>query len=384
MKKLQNRILCRRLLAVGWLVLVATGALAQEIPNETTSQARKDGASADSALDSEQMLKAMSLTSQAFRSAAEKIKPALVTIESYGGVGAKQGRIGGIRKQGEGNTTGIMISPDGYVLTSTFNFIQQPPVISVIPSDGRRRFAKLMGRDDTRKICLLKIEDVDNMPVPELVPVDEIVVGQWAISLGVGYGDTTPALSMGIISAKNRIGGRAIQTDANISPANYGGPLIDIEGRMVGICVPMNPQSQAIGAGVEWYDSGIGFAVPIHGADEVIERLKAGERIRPAFLGIQAMPNPAGQGLWIQRVVQKTPAEEAGLEIGDVIVGVEGQEVADMLKMRQVLNRFESGQDIQLTIIKDGSTEEELIELKLGAPPKPKGEADQLEPPKIR
>ncbi len=164
-----------------------------------------------------------------------------MTIESYGGVGARLGEIGGIRKQGEGNTTGVMITPDGYILTSTFNFIQQPPVISVIPSDGKRRFARLLGRDDTRKICLLKIDDVDNMPVPEMADIDEIKVGQWAISLGVGYGDISPALSMGIVSAKNRIGGRAIQTDANISPANYGGPLIDIDGRMLGICVPIEP-----------------------------------------------------------------------------------------------------------------------------------------------
>ena len=146
----------------------------------------------------------------------------------------------------------------------------------------------------------------------------------------------------------------------------------------------MNPQSQAIGAGVEWYDSGIGFAIPVAGADELIERLKRGERIRPAFLGIQAIPNPAGKGLWIERVVQKTPAEEAGLEIGDVIVGVNGEEVADMLRLRQVLNRFESGQSIGLTIIKDGENKESTIELQLGNPPKPEGEPEQLEPPKIR
>lgn len=339
---------------------------------------------ADVTLTSAEVFRAMNLTAKAFRSAEAKIAPSLVTIESYGGVGAVQGRIGGIRSQGEGNTTGVVISPDGYVITSTFNFIQQPPIISVIPNDGRRRFAKLVGRDDTRKLCLLKIENVESLPVPEMVPVDEIKVGQWAVSLGVGYGDTSPALSMGIISATNRIGGRAIQTDANISPANYGGPLVDIDGRMLGICVPMNPQSQAVGAGVEWYDSGIGFAVPLAGADELIERLKRGERIKPAFLGVQAMPNPSGKGLWIERVVQKTPADEAGLLRGDVILGVNGKEVADMLKLRQVLNRFEAGQEINLTIVKDGETAEQDITVKLGVAPKPEGQQEQLEPPKIR
>lgn len=329
-------------------------------------------------------INALALTSQAFRSAAKKIQPTLVTIESFGGVGTVQGSIGGIRQQGEGNTTGVMVSPDGFVLTSTFNFIQQQPIISVIASDGQRRSATIIGRDDTRKICLLKIDGVENMPVPEMVPIDEIAVGQWALSMGVGYGDATPAISMGIISAKNRIGGRAIQTDANISPANYGGPLIDIEGRMLGLCVPMNPQSQAIGAGVEWYDSGIGFAIPLDGLDKIIERLKNGETIAPAFLGVMAMPNPMGRGLWIERVVQGTPADAAKLMRQDVIVGVDGEEVADMLRLRQVLNRFEAGQEIELTIIKDGETKETELKLKLGVAPKPKGEAPQLEPPKIR
>ena len=348
------------------LVPVSTSAIAQE------TRTRDDS------------FQAMTLTSKAFRIATDKIRPALVTIESFGGVSTIEGRIGGIRKQGEGNTTGVMISADGYLLTSTFNFIQQPPLISVIPSDGVRRFAKIVGRDDTRKICLLKIEGVEGMCVPEMVGLDEITVGQWAVSMGVGYGDSQPAISMGIISAKNRIGGRAIQTDANLSPANYGGPLVDIRGRMLGICVPLDPQSQAIGAGVEWYDSGIGFAIPMSGAEALIQRLKNGETISPAFLGVQAIPDPSGKGLWIEQVVPKTPAAEVGLLREDVIVGVDGQEVTDMLRLRQVLNRFESGQEIELSIIKEGQTAETKIKLKLGTPPKPNGEPTPLEPPKIR
>ena len=330
------------------------------------------------------LFRAMSLTSKSFRESAKRIEPSLVTIESYGGVSAVQGRIGGIRSQGEGNTTGVMISPDGYILTSTFNFIQQPPVISVITSDGERRFAKLLGRDDTRKICLLKIENVSEMPVPEMVDASDVVVGQWAMSLGVGYGDTSPALSIGIISAKNRIGGRAIQTDANISPANYGGPLVDINGRMIGICVPMNPQSQATGAGVEWYDSGIGFAIPIANADALIERLKTGERILPAFIGIQSTANPAGDGLFISRVVQKTAASDAGLLVEDILLAVNGEEVNDVLRLRQILYKFESGDIVELKVLRTETGKEDKLKIRLGVPPKPEGEEEQLEPPKIR
>ncbi len=143
---------------------------------------------------------------------------------------------------------------------------------------------------------------------------------------------------------------------------------------MLGICVPLNPQSPAIGAGVEWYDSGIGFAIPLSGAEELFERLKNGERISPsAFLGVQAMPNPAGKGLWVERpVVQDTPADEIGLERQDLILGVNGEDVADMLRLRQVLNRFESGEEIELTIIKDdGKNQETQVKLKLGIAPQP-------------
>ena len=366
-------------------------ALAQDdvVSNDTKANDAKanDGQALPSELgklSDADLFKAMSLTSKAFRAAAKKIEPAMVMIESYGGVGAKSGRIGGIRSQGEGNTTGIMISPDGYILTSTFNFIQSPPVITVITSDGVKRYANLLGRDDTRKICLLKVKDVKDMPIPEMVDEANVVVGQWAVSLGVGYGDTSPAMSMGIVSAKNRIGGRAIQTDANISPANYGGPLIDIQGRMIGICVPMNPQSQAIGAGVEWYDSGIGFAVPIANAEKLIDRLKSGDRILPAFLGIESTANPEGKGLFIVRVVQKTAAADAGLQVEDVLLTVNDEEVNDMLRLRQILNKFESGQSVELTVQRSETEKVDTIKLKLGVAPRPEGEVEHLQPPKIR
>ena len=363
--------------------LIPLIAVAQNSEHHPGNQAA-DGTELEQELSQEELFRAMTLTSRKFREAAKRIEPSLVTIESYGGVSAIQGRIGGIRSQGEGNTTGVMISSDGYILTSTFNFIQQPPVISVITSDGKRRFAKPLGRDDTRKICLLKIEDVQDMPVPEMVDEADIVVGQWAVSLGVGYGDTSPALSMGIISAKNRIGGRAIQTDANISPANYGGPLIDIQGRMLGICVPMNPQSQAIGAGVEWYDSGIGFAIPLANAGKLIDRLKSGERILPPFLGIQSTANPEGDGLFISRVVQNTAASEAGLQREDILLAVDGNEVNDLLRLRQVLNKLESGDTVEIKVRRGETGETEQLKILLGVPPKPKGEEEQLEPPKIR
>lgn len=370
-------------LVVGGLLGLLVNPLTVVHAQADNDQSKLDAVdSAVSGLSQAELMEAMTLTSRAFRSATNRVTPSLVTIESYGGVSAVQGRIGGIRKQGEGNTTGIVISSDGYILTSTFNFIQRPPVISVILGDGERHFAKLVGRDDTRKICLLKIDGPTNLPVPEMVDESKIKVGQWAISLGVGYGDTSPAMSTGIISAKNRIGGRAIQTDANISPANYGGPLVDIEGRVLGICVPMNPQSQAVGAGVEWYDSGIGFAVPLADAEKLLDRLKAGEYIRPAFIGIQSGPNPLGDGILINKVNPNSPASRLELEEGDILLSINDNRVNDMLRLKQLINRFEAGETIRITVKRKSTGKEEKLELPLDPPPT--NAKEPLAVPKIR
>ena len=350
-------------------------------------------------------LKAMNLTAKAFRIAAKKIRPSLVTIESFAGVSAVQGQIGGIRKQGEGNTTGLLISDEGHIITSTFNFIQRPPVITVITSDGKRRFAKMLGRDDSRKLCILKVDDLQDLPMPNFVDPESLRIGQWVVSMGVGYGDANPAVSIGIVSATNRIGGRAIQTDANISPANYGGPLIDISGNVVGICVPMNPQSQAVGAGVEWYDSGIGFAIPLFGKEDWLEKLKAGEKIYPAFLGIEAVPNQGGAGVIIEKVVPKSPANKAGIERLDRITKLNGKQVSDIMMLKQQLNRYEAGDVIELEIYSDPADQlsddeiarrkadgvdinedgdRKVVQVKLSAPPTNSKQNSPLEPPKIR
>lgn len=360
------------------LGLPCTGVAQVQATNQVKQQEQEQEAAAIN-----DGIQAMMLTSKAFRAASAKVQPWLVTIESFGGVSAVQGKIGGIRSQGEGNTTGIMISEDGYILTSTFNFVQQPPIITVITGDGKRHIADILGRDNTRKICLLKLRgEVSGMPVPEIVDPEDLVVGQWAISIGVGFGDTNPAISMGIISATNRIAGRAVQTDANISPANYGGPLIDIEGRLIGMCSPMNPSSQAVASGVEWYDSGIGFAVPIHGLEDMIQRLKDGETISPAFLGVQTGPNPKGKGLLIVGVVEGSAAEEAGIKENDVIMAINDKKIKDLMQLQQTLSRFEAGEEIKLTLLKDKKIKN--MHVTLGSFAAPKTEGPQIEPPKIR
>jgi len=315
------------------------------------------------------------LAPKAFTAAANKVLPSLVTIESFGGVSAGQGRIGGIRRPGDGPTTGVIVSSDGYILTSTFNFIKQPPVITVVFRDGQRRVAKLLGRDETRHLCLLKVDGVEDLPIPQAVPRSELKVGQWAVSVGIGFGDTDPALSAGIISATSRAMGRAVQTDANISPANYGGPLVDIEGRVIGICVPLNPASTEAGAGVEWYDSGIGFAIPLEGLDPVIAAMREGKIVKAGYLGVQMKPaSEDGQGVVVEAVQDGFPAKEAGIQPGDVITSVDGEPVQDMLQLRIAVGRHAEGETVKLTIRRGEETME--LEIKLAAAP----EQPQVQP----
>jgi serine protease Do len=317
----------------------------------------------------ESILVGIRVAPKAFRAAAARISPSLVTIESFGGSSAIAGRIGGIRQRGEGNTTGLVISPDGLIVTSSFNFIEQPKVITVITHDGNRHVARVLGRDDTRRICLLKMDDVEGLPVPEQVPAGQIFVGQWAISVGVGYGDTNPAISSGIISALGRFAGKAIQTDANISPANYGGPLVDLEGRVLGICVPMSGEGQELASGVEWYDSGIGFAIPLAGLEPVLERMSRGIHIQRAFLGIQSenSESEAGpEGVLVTSIVRGSAAEKSGLQVGDVLLKLNDRPIPNIAELRTAIGDFYAGDKV-IMVFRRGA-DEQTKEIELGAP----------------
>jgi serine protease Do len=314
------------------------------------------------------------LAPKAFRAAAAKVQPSLVRIEGFGGLAAGVAG-GGYQAPGEGPTTGLILSSDGHIVTSTFNFIRKPPVITVVLPSGERRIARLLGRDETRRIYLLKVDGVSDLPVPEFAPRGDLKVGQWVVAIGIGFGGTQPALSSGIISATSRISGKAVQTDANTSPANYGGPLVDLDGRVIGICAPLSPGAKSDAAGSEWYDSGIGFAVSLDGLDKVVERLKAGETLKAGFLGIQVEPagKPAeGQfesGVVIKEVVPDSPAAKAGLQAGDKLISIGGVEIADPAHLLTLVGRYHSGDKVEL-VLKRGE-ESKTLEATLADVPPP-------------
>lgn len=264
--------------------------------------------------------------------------------------------------QAAGPATGVVVSPDGYVLTSSFHFLRKPTHVFVTLPGGDQRVATLLGQDHTRGLALLKVE-AEGLTVPAFAPRESLRVGRFVAALGRGYGYERPSMHLGILSALNRIHGKAVQTDAKTSPVNYGGPLVDLEGRVVGVIAPLSMQGEY--AGVDLYDSGIGFAVPADDLPAVVERLKKGLEIHPAFLGIRPDPRHASGGVRVAEVVPGTAAEEAGLKEGDVIVGLDGKAVGSFLEFFSVLGRLEAGDRVALEI-ENGSGERRRIEVVLG------------------
>jgi len=290
------------------------------------------------------------LAPKAFRTAAANATPLLVRLEVFGGNVAA------------GPTTGLILSSDGYILTSTYQLPDKSSAITCVTHDGKRRIAKLLGRDQARGIALLKIDATD-LPTPKVALRKDLQVGQWAITLGLGLGTKQPALSVGILSALSRIEGRAVQTDAKISPTNYGGPLLDIEGRVIGVCTPLHPQSEKGASGVEWYDSGIGFAIGLDGLEPVIAEMKQGKDISPGYLGVALKVTTAGP--IIAELQAGGPADKAKLQPGDQIVAIDKQTIESLIALKRAVAMRMAGDEVQLTIVRESQTLN--IALTLGA-----------------
>ena len=282
---------------------------------------------------------------QAFKQAAALADPCLVRIETVGGLE----QVGEVLL-GTGPTSGVIVSEDGFIISSSFNFASKPASILVTLPDGRRFPAKQVANDKLRLLTLLKIEASGLTPA-KAAPRDGVRVGQWAIALGRTFDLTTPSISVGIVSAINRIWGKAIQTDAKTSPVNYGGALVDIEGRVLGVIAPLSPQGNGETAGVEWYDGGIGFAIPLEDVYASLDRLKTGTDLLPGLLGItfaggQATNVPA----IVDRVRYNSPAQIAGLKTNDRVIEADGVKIARVAQLKHVMGRKYGGDSVKLTV----------------------------------
>lgn len=282
----------------------------------------------------------------AMKASIAKVGPAIVKIETAGGLEIASGGKGPPAKGksiavGTGATTGLVVDAEGYVITSSFNFANKPTDIFVtVPNRPTRFVAKVVATDQTRMLTLLKI-DAKDLPVPVALPKKDVKIGQWALALGRTL-DTNlehpPSVSAGIVSAVNRLLGKATQTDAKTSPTNYGGPLVAIDGRVFGVIIPASARGEGETSGFEWYDSGIGFAIPLEDILAKLPDLKKGGTLRRGLLGINpATPDQYNTVPAIGAIQPDSAAARAGMKVGDKILAIDDKPTPNFSTVQHIL-----------------------------------------------
>ncbi|MSU76984.1 MAG: PDZ domain-containing protein [Gemmataceae bacterium] len=298
------------------------------------------------------------------KDAAKKAGESVVQIETRGGTDlVVAGPKGQVFRTALGPTTGVIVAADGYIISSAFNFLNNPTTILVrFPGKANEPLvATRVATDKSRMLTLLKVE-AKGLVVPDFVPKKDIKEGQWSIALGRALDvklDKTPTICVGIISATNRVWGKAIQTDAKVSPINYGGPIVDMKGRVQGVLIPASPKGDDETAGFEWYDSGIGFAIPMEDILAVLPRLKDGKDLQKGLLGV-AMKSQDMYGVLpeIGLVQPNSAASKSGLKLGDIITEIDGKPVDRMAQVLHALGVKYEGDKISLKYKRGGEVKE--------------------------
>jgi len=281
----------------------------------------------------------------AVRAAVSQVEPSIVRLRVIGGEQSVDGDTVSSLV-----TTGVVVSGNGEILTSQFALQGNPEAVLAEDNAGHRIAAKIIATDYVRRLVLLKASEGQWKPAAA-APEESLRVGQWSIALGRFYSAESSSVSVGVVSALNRIHGMAIQSDAKISPVNYGGPLINLNGQVMGILVPLSPRGQGnASSGIEWYDSGIGFAIPFNEALKIADRLKSGKDLKPGRLGIKlATSGIFSSRIQIDRVVPNGPAATAGLKKGDLLLTVNGRSIERMSILEEAVGRSYAGETLTIT-----------------------------------
>ncbi len=272
-----------------------------------------------------------------------------------------------------GAGTGFIIHPSGYIVTNA-HVVEDAASIEVrLQDDDTARMAKVIGQDPTTDLALIKIEAKD-LPVLPLGDSDVLEVGDFVIAIGNPFGLAHSA-SFGMVSAKGRKeinpSGRTglydfIQTDAAINPGNSGGPLINLRGEVVGINAAVNSAGQ-----------GIGFAIPINMAKQLLPQLRDKGVVTRSWLGVsiqkvtpelaQSFGLESPRGALVSQVVEDGPSAKAGVEPGDVIVEFDGKRVVQSVDLPLMAAGAGVGKAVNLKLMRDGK--EKLVKVMLAARP---------------
>jgi len=281
-----------------------------------------------------------------------------------------------VTRREESLGSGIIVSPDGYILTAN-HVVDGMDEIKVATAGSKQEYtARVVGTDRPTDVAVLKI-DATGLPAITLGESDQLEVGDVVLAIGNPFG-VGQSVTMGIVSALGRNVGTDesgysiqdfIQTDAAINPGNSGGALVDAEGRLVGINTMIKSSSEG--------NEGVGFAVPIDLARDVMDRLISGGKIVRGYLGIrmqdvdadlaQQFSVPNGNGVLVDDVGPDSPAAKAGLKSGDVIVAFNGKNVDNGQSLQLAVADCAPGTTASLKIIRDAQPK--TISIKLGELP---------------
>lgn len=279
------------------------------------------------------------------------------------------------RMQGSGS--GVIISPDGYILTNN-HVVDGAQEVTVTMADKQEYKARVIGRDDKTDLAVLKIAATGTLPVAPMGNSTDLKVGEWVVAIGnpFGLGHTVTA---GIVSAKGRVIGAGpyddfIQTDAPINPGNSGGPLFNMNGEMVGINTAIIASGQ-----------GIGFAIPADLAKPLIPQLVTTGGVTRGYLGVsiqsvtpelaKAMKLDERQGALVSEVVSGGPAAKTGLRQGDVIVALNDEPIKDAHDLPALVARTPVGEHVTVTLRRDGKTQ--TVPVTIGKLPSEQGTSEE-------
>jgi len=283
------------------------------------------------------------LRAKAIRAAAQRVAPSIVRVEKFG-VAEAGGEVAD-----DAPTVAVAIDDARHFLASSLVQRQTPTSLVLVAEDGRRSTAKIIATDQRRQLVLLESTDDLGVKPIELADVSS-ELGQTVIAVGRIAGDGSIAISSGILSAKDRLWGIALQTDARVSSVFYGGPLVDLRGQLLGLLVPAVPDDMGDDV-TAWYDSGVAFAIPAPAIKTRLPTLLKGEDVRGGLIGIVAKSNdPYVESAEIATVLPRSPAAGADIQAGDVVRAIDGQSVRSHREIKQILGNRDAGQTISIDI----------------------------------